>query len=103
MTLEGVRDDTRSEMSVEKLVEGEVAAKIAVKPEAIADFYQKNQDKFQQGPRVRASHILISFPQNADAAAKLQAKTKAEGILKDLKAGKDFAAAAKAKSPDPGS
>jgi peptidyl-prolyl cis-trans isomerase C len=103
MTLEAVRDDARSQMSVEKLVESEIAAKVAVKPEAVNDFYQKNQDKFQQGPRVRASHILISFPQNADAAAKLQAKTKAEGILKDLKAGKDFATAAKENSQDPGS
>jgi len=103
MTLQGVREDARSEMSVEKLVEAEVAAKIAVKPESINDFYQKNQDKFQQGPRVRASHILIAIPQNADAAAKQQAKTKAETILKDLKAGKDFAAAAKENSQDPGS
>ena len=30
-----------------------------MKPEAVDDFYQKNPDKFQQGPRVRASHILI--------------------------------------------
>ena len=103
LTLQDVREDARSEMSVEKLVEAEIAAKIAVKPEAINDFYQKNQDKFQQGPRVRASHILIAFPQNADAAAKQQAKTKAETILKDLKAGKDFAAAAKENSQDPGS
>ena len=103
LTLEDVRNDARSEMSVEKLVETEIAAKIAVKPEAVNDFYQKNQDKFQQGPRVRASHILISFPQNADAAVKQQAKTKAEAILKDLKAGKDFAAAAKENSQDPGS
>ena len=102
-TLEAVRNDARSEMSVEKLVEGEIAAKVAVKPEAVTDFYQKNQDKFQQGPRVRASHILITVPQGADAAAKQQAKTKAEGILKDLKAGKDFAAAAKENSQDPGS
>src|SRR5882672_1976164 len=102
-TLEAVRNDARSEMSVEKLVEGEVAAKVAVKPEAVSDFYQKNQDKFQQGPRVRASHILISVPQNADAATKQQARTKAETILKDLKGGKDFAAAAKENSQDPGS
>ena len=102
-TLEAVRNDARSEMSVEKLVEGEIATKVAVKPEAVSDFYQKNQDKFQQGPRVRASHILITVPQNADAATKQQAKTKAEGILKDLKGGKDFAATAKENSQDPGS
>jgi len=74
-----------------------------VKPEAVADFYQKNQDKFQQGPRVRASHILIGIPQNADAATKQQAKAKADALLKDLKSGKDFAATAKANSQDPGS
>jgi peptidyl-prolyl cis-trans isomerase C len=96
MTLEAVRDDARAEMSVEKLVESEIAGKVAVKPEAITDFYQKNPDKFQQGPRVRASHILIGIPQNADLSTKQQAKAKAE-------AGKDFAATAKANSQDPGS
>jgi peptidyl-prolyl cis-trans isomerase C len=103
MTLQDVRDDARAEMSVEKLVEGEIAAKIAIKPEAVSDFYQKNQDKFQQGPRVRASHILIQVPQGADAAAKQQAKAKADALLTDLKAGKDFASAAKENSQDPGS
>jgi peptidyl-prolyl cis-trans isomerase C len=102
-TVAAVREDARSEIGVDKLVEAEIGAKIAVKPEAVTDFYQKNQDKFQQGARVRASHILISVPENADAATKAQAKTKAEAVLKDLKAGKDFAAAAKESSQDPGS
>jgi peptidyl-prolyl cis-trans isomerase C len=102
-TLEAVRNDARDGMSADKLVESEIAGKVAVKPEAVTDFYQKNQDKFQQGPRVHASHILIGIPQNADAATKQQAKAKADGLLKDLKAGKDFAAAAKENSQDPGS
>ena len=102
-TLEAVRSDTRDEVSAEKLVESAIADKVAVKPETVTDFYQKNQDKFQQGPRVRASHILIGIPQNADAATKQQAKAKAEALLKDLKSGKDFAATAKANSQDPGS
>jgi peptidyl-prolyl cis-trans isomerase C len=103
MTLAAVREDARSELGVEKLVEGEIAGKIAVTPEAVTEFYQKNQDKFQQGARVKASHILIAVPENADAAAKQLAKVKAEAVLKDLKAGKDFAAAAKENSQDPGS
>ena len=102
-TLEAVRNDTREGMSADKLVESEIASKVAVKPEAVTDFYQKNQDKFQQGPRVRASHILIGIPQNADAATKQQARAKADALLKDLKSGKDFAATAKANSQDPGS
>ena len=103
MTVQEIRDDARAEISVQKLVDGEIGSKIGVKPEAVSDFYKSNQDKFQQGPRVRASHILIQVPQGADAATKQQAKAKAEGILKDLKAGKDFAAAAKENSQDPGS
>jgi len=103
LTVQNVRDDARAELSVEKLIEGEIGSKVAVKPEAVNDFYKNNQDKFQQGPRVRASHILIQVPANADAATKQQAKTKAESILKDLKGGKDFAAAAKENSQDPGS
>jgi peptidyl-prolyl cis-trans isomerase C len=102
-TLEAVRNDARDGMSADKLVESEIAGKVAVKPEAVTDFYQKNQDKFQQGPRVRASHILIGIPQNADAATKQAAKAKADALLKDLKAGKDFAATAQANSQDPGS
>jgi len=103
VTLEAVRENARTEMAVEKLLESEVGSKVSVTPEAIADFYAKNQDKFQQGERARASHILISIPQNADAATKQQAKTKAEAILTDLKSGKDFATLAKENSQDPGS
>ena len=69
----------------------------------MADFYAKNPDQFKQPERVHASHILISVPKGADAAAKTQARTKAADILKDVKGGKDFAALAKEHSQDPGS
>ena len=103
MTLEQIRNDARQDMAIAKLIETEIAAKAAVKPEQIQDFYAKNPDQFKQDERVRASHILIAFPEKADAAAKAQAKTTADQVLKDVKAGKDFAALAKEHSQDPGS
>jgi peptidyl-prolyl cis-trans isomerase C len=103
MTVEKMRDEARDDMVISKLIETEIAAKTAVKPEQVQEFYDKNPDQFKQQERVRASHILISVPQGADAAAKTQAKTKAEQVLKDVKAGKDFAALAKEHSQDPGS
>jgi peptidyl-prolyl cis-trans isomerase C len=103
MTLDQVKADARQDMAISKLIENEIASKIAVKPEQVQDFYTKNPDQFKQDERVRASHILIAFPENADASAKAQAKTKAEQVLKDVKAGKDFAALAKQHSQDPGS
>ena len=103
MTLEQVRSETRDDMAIGKMIDAEIATKAAVKPEQVQDFYDKNPDQFKQEERVRASHILISVPEKADAAAKTQARNKAEQVLKDVKAGKDFAALAKEHSQDPGS
>ena len=103
MTLDQMKSEARDDMAIGKMIEAEVEAKSAVKPEQVQEFYDKNPDQFKQQERVRASHILISVPQNGDAAAKTQARTKAEQILKDVKAGKDFAALAKEHSQDPGS
>ena len=102
-TVEQMRTDIKQDISVQKLIESEIAAKAAVKPEQLTDFYAKNPDQFKQPERVHASHILIMVPKGADAAAKEQARTKAANILKDVKAGKDFAALAKEHSQDPGS
>lgn len=102
-TLEQLRSDARQDIAVQKMIDAEVAPKSAVKPEQLADFYAKNPDQFEQPERVHASHILIGVPRGADAAAKAQARAKAEQVLKDVKAGKDFAALAKEHSQDPGS
>ena len=103
VTVEQLRTDARNDMLVGNMLQAEVAPKVAVTPEQVNDFYQKNPDQFQQPERVRASHILVGFPQNADEAAKKEARTKAAEILKEVKAGKDFAALAKQHSADPGS
>jgi peptidyl-prolyl cis-trans isomerase C len=103
VTIEQVRADTRRDMLVAKLLRDEIDAKTAVTPEQVTDFYTKNPDQFKQPERVRASHILISAAKDADVATKAQARAKAEAVLKDVKAGKDFAALAKQHSQDPGS
>jgi peptidyl-prolyl cis-trans isomerase C len=103
MTVDQMRSDARADMAIGKMIETEIATKVAVKPEQVQDFYDKNPDQFKEQERVRASHILIAVPQDADAAAKAQARAKAEQVLKDVKAGKDFAALAKEHSQDPGS
>jgi peptidyl-prolyl cis-trans isomerase C len=103
ITMETVRNDTRRDLVVARLLQSEVESKAAVKPEQIADFYAKNPDQFKESEKVRASHILISAAKDADAATKAAARARAEGILKELKSGKDFAALAKQHSQDPGS
>jgi len=63
-----------------------------------ADYNNRRAD-FQTPERVRARHILIK----SDASNDAQMKAKAEGILKQIQAGGDFAKLAKENSQDPGS
>lgn len=100
MTLEQLQTETRSNMAVSKLLEKEVAPKVEVKPTDISAFYEKNPDKFKQPESVRASHVLIAVPQGADEATKKAARAKAEAVLKQARAGGDFAALAKKESND---
>ena len=100
MTVDQIKADARRDMSIARLIEAEIAPRVAVKPGQVEEFYKSNPDKFLQPERVRASHILIATAENADAATKAQAKAKAQQILKDVKAGKDFATLARQHSQD---
>ena len=100
LTIDQMKADARRDIAIARLIDAEIASRVALKPTQVEEFYKNNQAQFQQPERVRASHILIRFPEGADAAAKAQAKTKAQKILKEVKAGKDFAALAKQHSED---
>ena len=102
-TVDMLKTEARSSMAIQKMLEQTLAGKIAVTPQQAQDFYDKNPDQFKRPEQVRASHILITVQQGADVAAKAAAKRKAEGVLKQVKAGGDFAALAKDNSQDPGS
>jgi peptidyl-prolyl cis-trans isomerase C len=103
LSIDQMKADAKRDIAIARLIDTEIASRIALKPAQVEDFYKNNQDKFTEPESVRASHILIAFPEGADAAAKAQARTKAQQVLKDVKAGKDFAALARQHSQDPGS
>jgi len=74
----------------------------SVPPPSDADLnrmYTASQDKFRTPERAQVRHILIKSDATNDAAA----KAKAEGLLKQIQAGGDFAKLAKDNSQDPGS
>jgi len=102
VTMDQFTEQTRGEIRMSKMMEAEVETKIKVAPTDLDDYYKKNPDQFKQPERVRASHILLQVPADADAAKKTATRTKAEGILKQIKAGGDFAELAKKHSEDPG-
>lgn len=83
-------------------------SKATVSPAEVARYYGEHQDEYRTPDRVKVRHILISIPPagpdgKQDPKAVDAARTKAEDILKQVKAGGDFAALAKKNSQDPGS
>lgn len=100
MTEAKLREETRMQLAVAKLLDQEVNQKVLVKPSDIAAFYEKNPDRFQQAESMRASHILVVVPADATAQARAALRARAETALKAAKAGRDFAQLARQYSND---
>ncbi len=81
-----------------------LAAAAKATDEELKAFYEKNKAQFTDPEQRRASHILIAAGADADAAAKAQAKEKAQKLLAELKSAPEkFDELAKANSDDTGS
>ena len=100
MTLASLESDAKTDISVSKLMDAEVATTPGPSDAEAQDFYAKNPDKFKQEEQVRASHILIRVDEKADAATKKKAKDQIESVLKQARAGADFAKLAQEYSQD---
>jgi len=100
MTLDDLRNETRSQLLVSKTMEAEVAPKLTVTPQELEAFYKQNPDQFKQPETVRASHILFPVDTSATADFKKSTRAQAEAVLKRAKAGEDFGALAKEFSKD---
>jgi peptidyl-prolyl cis-trans isomerase D len=66
-------------------------------------YYDAHKDQYQVKEQVKVRHILIAVPADADAKTDAAGKAKAEDLLKQIKAGGNFADLASKNSDDPGS
>jgi len=66
-------------------------------------YYNAHQAQFQVKEQVKVRHILIAVPPGADAKTSSAAQSKAQDLLKQIKAGANFAELASKNSDDPGS
>ena len=85
-----------------------LAAATTVTDQDLQAYYDQHRDEYRVPEQVKVSHILIKTPLPApgakeDEKAVADARAKAEGVLKELKAGGDFAKLAEKYSDDPGS
>ena len=82
--------------------QAKVGESIPIADAQIQNYYNSHLDQYRTPERVHARHILLATNGKSDAE-KAQIKGKAEDLLKQLRAGADFAALAQKNSEDPGS
>jgi peptidyl-prolyl cis-trans isomerase D len=85
-----------------------VAAAAAVTDQDLQNYYSQHREEYRVPDQVKVSHILIKTPLPAPGAKEdekgvADARAKAEDVLKQVKAGGDFAKLAEKFSDDPGS
>jgi peptidyl-prolyl cis-trans isomerase SurA len=110
MTVDDLKKDLRRQLSIQKLLNREVAAKVAITDKDVIDFYNSNRNQFNVAePQYRISQIVITprkdqmvrNRKNDDATNEAEADRKAKMIEDKLSSGADFAQLAMDYSEDP--
>jgi peptidyl-prolyl cis-trans isomerase SurA len=110
LTVDDLKRDIRRQLSIQKLLNREVAAKISITDQDVADFYNKNQAQFNVAePQFHVAQIVVTpHPdrqvhnrKNDDATNENEAKRKLAMLEDRLNAGADFTQLAMDYSEDP--
>jgi peptidyl-prolyl cis-trans isomerase C len=86
-----------------ELMKREVLEKITITEEDKRSYYTANSEGYSVPETVRARHILIRVPADAEEKEKEELKKKAEAVLEKVRSGDDFERLASENSDDSGS
>lgn len=110
MTVDDLKRDLRRQLSIQKLLNREVAAKVTITDQDVLDFYNTNRNQFNVAEaQFRISQIVITphkdplvrNRKNDDATNEAEAQRKAKMLQDKLNSGADFAQLAMDYSEDP--
>jgi len=101
LTEEDLRGMLARNLSIQGLVEKEIAAQVVVTDADVHEFYAGNKDKFEMPEQVRARHILVQVDEKAEEKARQAARAKADDLLAQIKGGASFEELAKKSSDCP--
>ena len=101
LSFEQYRVQLKEQLERLRLMSQEVRSKIQVGEQEVHDYYDANRAKFGAVEQFRARHIFFKVDKKGGAAELARVEALASGVLKEVRAGKDFAEMAKAHSDDP--
>ena len=112
VTVDDLKQDIRRQISVDKLLNREVVAKIAITDQDVTNFYEQNRSQFNVAEaQYRVAQIVVTPRKDAqvrnrkndDATTDIEARRKCAALAQQLHNGADFAQVAMDYSEDPAS
>ena len=109
-TVDDLKRDLRRQLSIQKLINKEVVAKVTITDQDVTDFYNQNRSQFNVAePQYRIAQIVVTprkdpllrNRKNDDATTEAEARHKVAALLERLAGGADFATLAMDYSEDP--
>lgn len=100
LTLEGVKNRTKDQILIQKVIRRKVAFRISVTEQEIDQYLVENREKLETGLTYHARHILFAPTPPESEAAWDAARGRAEAVWARVRAGEDFVELAKRHSED---
>lgn len=92
MPFDKYREELRREIQVSRFRDREIEGQVQVYDGEIDNFLAERRGSQATGPEeYNVAHLLVRVPENASDAQKAEARAKAEDLLRQAKAGTDFA------------
>lgn len=99
---EALREPSRVQAEYLRYPWAHFSSKVQVSGKEVEEFYKIHREtRFHQPGAVRVRHILFRIPAGADAKQREMFRLKAERVLQEARAGRDFARLAREHSEDP--
>lgn len=99
-TIDSLKGQIEKYMYITTFVDEMVTGEISVSREEIQTFYDENPQYFTQPEQIQASHILLTFGEEAERTRE-EAQRLAESLIEELENGADFAELAANRSDGP--
>ena len=100
-TEEMLKSQINSGLTIKTLIDKTVLQKISVSDQQVRAYYDDNPNLFRKPEQVKASHILIQVPANADEAKQAEALAAIQALKLRLDNGENFATLAQENSDGP--
>jgi len=100
MSMAAYRADLKKQLLRFRVINIAVGSRVTISDDDVKTYYDRHM-KSGTNVQVRASHIFISIPENADATVVAEKQAQAKKLLDRALAGEDFAKLAREASDDP--